>query len=76
MRVILTKEEVENIVLAHVNQRVILAGGFDKCEITSGYYHTEFCVVSSRDPEARVATVTNGDYGDDKQLLRHALRKD
>jgi hypothetical protein len=60
MRVILTKEEVENIVLSHVNQRVILAQGFDKAEITSGYYHTEFCVVTSRDPEARVATLTTG----------------
>ena len=59
MRVILTKEEVENIVLSHVNQRVILAQGFDKAEITSGYYHTEFCVVTSRDPEANVATITN-----------------
>jgi hypothetical protein len=60
LRVILTKEEVENIVLSHVNQRVILAQGFDKAEITSGYYHTEFCVVTSRDPDARVATLTTG----------------
>lgn len=63
MRVILTKEECEEILLAHVNQRVILAQGFDKAEITSGYYHTEFCVVTSRDPEARAATLTTG--GDD-----------
>jgi hypothetical protein len=59
MRVTLNKDEVENIVLQYVNQRVILAQGFDKAEITSGYYHTEFCVVTSRDPEARVATITN-----------------
>ena len=59
MRVILNKEEVESIILAHVNQRVILAGGFDKCEISSGYYHTEFCVVWSRDPEANFVTLTN-----------------
>lgn len=59
MRVILTKEEVENIVLSHVNQRVILAQGFDKAQITVGYYHTEFCVVTSADPEANVATLTS-----------------
>ena len=59
MRVTLNKEEVENIVLQYVNQRVILAGGFDKAYISSGYYQTEFCVVTSRDPEASVATITN-----------------
>lgn len=47
MRVILTKDEVEKIVLAHVNQRVFTQNGFDVCRITSGYYHTEFAVVES-----------------------------
>jgi hypothetical protein len=59
MRVILTKSEVEAIVLAYVNQRVILAGGFDTVVITTGYYQTEFCVVTSRDPEADVATISS-----------------
>lgn len=59
MRVILTKEEVENIVLNHVNQRVILKEGFNSCRIAAGYYHTEFCVIESTDPEARVATLTS-----------------
>jgi len=61
MRVILTKSEVEAIVLAYVNQRVILAGGFDTVVITTGYYQTEFCVVISRDPEADVATIKSED---------------
>jgi hypothetical protein len=59
MRVTLNKEEVENIVLEYVNRRVSLAEGFDRAYISAGYYQTEFCVVTSRDPEARVATITN-----------------
>ena len=58
MRVILTKEEVENIILAHVNQRVVLKEGFNSCRIAAGYYHTEFCVIESSDPSANEATLT------------------
>jgi len=57
MRVILTREECEQILLAHVNQRVVLKEGFNTCRIAASYYHTEFCVIESREPDANEATI-------------------
>jgi hypothetical protein len=47
MKVILTKDECEAILLAHVNQRVVTKHGFDRIEIQPGYRLTEFCTVYS-----------------------------
>jgi hypothetical protein len=47
MKVILTKEECEQILLSHVNQRVVTKQGFDRIEIQPGYRLTEFCTVYS-----------------------------
>ena len=47
MKVILTREECESILLAHVNQRVVTKQGFDRIEIQPGYRLTEFCTVYS-----------------------------
>jgi hypothetical protein len=47
MKVILTKDECEAILLAHVNQRVVTKQGFDRIEIQPGYRLTEFCTVYS-----------------------------
>jgi hypothetical protein len=47
MKVILTKEECEQILLAHVNQRVVTRLGFDRIEIQPGYRLTEFCTIFS-----------------------------
>jgi hypothetical protein len=47
MKVILTKEECEAILLAHVNHRVVTRQGFDRIEIQPGYRLTEFCTVYS-----------------------------
>ena len=58
MKVILTREECEQILLAHVNQRVVLKEGFNSCRIAASYYHTEFCVIESSDPNADEATMT------------------
>jgi hypothetical protein len=59
VKVILTREECEQILLAHVNQRVVLKEGFNSCRIAASYYHTEFCVIESTDPEASVATLSS-----------------
>jgi hypothetical protein len=61
MKVILTKEECEQILLAHVNQRVVLKDGFNSCKITSSYYSTEYCVVETADPYASEATIQSED---------------
>jgi len=47
VKVILTKEECEQILLAHVNQRVVTKQGFNRIEIQPGYRLTEFCTVYS-----------------------------
>ena len=47
MKVILTKDECEAILLAHVNQRVVTKQGFDRIEIQPGYRLTEFCTIYS-----------------------------
>jgi hypothetical protein len=49
MKVILTREECEQILLAHVNQRVVTKQGFDRIEIQPGYRLTEFCTVYSNE---------------------------
>ena len=49
MKVILTREECEAILLAHVNQRVVTKQGFDRIEIQPGYRLTEFCTVYSNE---------------------------
>ena len=49
MKVILTKDECEAILLAHVNQRVVTKQGFNRIEIQPGYRLTEFCTVYSNE---------------------------
>jgi hypothetical protein len=49
VKVILTREECEAILLAHVNQRVVTKQGFDRIEIQPGYRLTEFCTVYSNE---------------------------
>jgi hypothetical protein len=58
MKVILTKEECEQILLAHVNQRVVTRQGFDRIEIQPGYRLTEFCTVYSSET-VNEATITS-----------------
>jgi hypothetical protein len=58
MKVILTKEECEQILLAHVNQRVVTKQGFDRIEIQPGYRLTEFCTVYSSET-VNQATITS-----------------
>ena len=58
MKVILTKEECEQILLAHVNQRVVTKQGFDRIEIQPGYRLTEFCTVYSSET-VNEATITS-----------------
>jgi hypothetical protein len=58
MKVILTKEECEQILLAHVNQRVVTKQGFDRIEIQPGYRLTEFCTVYSSEAVDQ-ATITS-----------------
>jgi hypothetical protein len=60
MKVILTKEECEQILLAHVNQRVVTKQGFDRIEIQPGYRLTEFCTVYSSEI-VNEATITSED---------------
>jgi hypothetical protein len=61
MKVILTKDECEQILLAHVNQRVVLKEGFNSCKITASYYATEYCVIETTDPYASEATISSED---------------
>ena len=58
MKVILTREECEAILLAHVNQRVVTKQGFDRIEIQPGYRLTEFCTVYSSET-VKEATITS-----------------
>jgi len=58
MKVILTREECEAILLAHVNQRVVTKQGFDRIEIQPGYRLTEFCTVYSSET-VNQATITS-----------------
>ena len=58
MKVILTKDECEAILLAHVNQRVVTKQGFDRIEIQPGYRLTEFCTVYSSET-VNEATITS-----------------
>ena len=58
VKVILTKEECEQILLAHVNQRVVTKHGFDRIEIQPGYRLTEFCTVYSSET-VNEATITS-----------------
>jgi hypothetical protein len=58
MKVILTREECEQILLAHVNQRVVTKQGFDRIEIQPGYRLTEFCTVYSSET-VNQATITS-----------------
>ena len=60
MRVILTKEECEQILLAHVNQRVVTKQGFDRIEIQPGYRLTEFCTVFSSESVTQATITTEG----------------
>jgi hypothetical protein len=60
VKVILTKEECEQILLAHVNQRVVTKQGFDRIEIQPGYRLTEFCTVYSSET-VNEATITSED---------------
>jgi hypothetical protein len=61
MKVILTKDECEAILLAHVNQRVVTKQGFDRIEIQPGYRLTEFCTVYSSEAIDRVTITTEGE---------------
>jgi hypothetical protein len=58
MKVILTREECEQILLAHVNQRVVTKQGFDRIEIQPGYRLTEFCTVFSSETVTQVTITT------------------
>jgi hypothetical protein len=60
MKVILTKDECEAILLAHVNQRVVTKQGFDRIEIQPGYRLTEFCTVYSSE-KVDEATIDSGE---------------
>jgi hypothetical protein len=60
MKVILTKDECEAILLAHVNQRVVTRQGFDRIEIQPGYRLTEFCTVYSSE-KVDEATIDSGE---------------
>jgi len=60
MKVILTKDECEAILLAHVNQRVVTKQGFDRIEIQPGYRLTEFCTVFSSEPIDQATITTEG----------------
>ena len=60
MKVILTKDECEAILLAHVNQRVVTKQGFNRIEIQPGYRLTEFCIVSSTEGIDQVTITTEG----------------
>jgi hypothetical protein len=61
MKVILTKEECETILLAHVNQRVVTRQGFDRIEIQPGYRLTEFCTVYSTESIDQETITTEGE---------------
>ena len=58
VKVILTREECEAILLAHVNQRVVTKQGFNRIEIQPGYRLTEFCTVYSSEAVDQ-ATITS-----------------
>jgi hypothetical protein len=74
MKVILTKDECEAILLAHVNQRVVTKQGFNRIEIQPGYrlqgfnrieiqpgYRlTEFCTVYSTEGIDQATITTEG----------------
>jgi hypothetical protein len=60
VKVILTREECEAILLAHVNQRVVTKQGFDRIEIQPGYRLTEFCTVFSSETVTQ-ATINTED---------------
>jgi len=60
MKVILTKEECEAILLAHVNQRVVTKQGFDRIEIQPGYRLTEFCTIYSSESVTQVMITSEG----------------
>jgi len=62
MKVILTKDECEAILLAHVNQRVVTKQGFDRIEIQPGYRLTEFCTVYSSDKVDQVTIESGADH--------------
>ena len=59
MKVILTKDECEAILLAHVNQRVVTKQGFDRIEIQPGYRLTEFCTIYSREDNVDQVTISS-----------------
>jgi hypothetical protein len=61
MKVILTKDECEQILLAHVNQRVVTRLGFDRIEIQPGYRLTEFCTIYSREDNVDQVTIESGE---------------
>jgi len=61
MKVILTKDECEAILLAHVNQRVVTKQGFDRIEIQPGYRLTEFCTIYSREDNVDQVTIKSED---------------
>jgi hypothetical protein len=60
VKVILTKEECEQILIAHVNQRVVTKQGFDRIEIQPGYRLTEFCTVYSSESVTQVTITSEG----------------
>jgi len=66
MKVILTKDECEAILLAHVNQRVVTKQGFDRIEIQPGYRLTEFCTVYSSEAIDQ-ATIKSSELDDATQ---------
>lgn len=66
MKVILTKDECEAILLAHVNQRVVTKQGFDRIEIQPGYRLTEFCTVYSSEAIDQ-ATIKSSELDDAAQ---------
>ena len=60
VKVILTKEECEQILLAHVNQRVVTKQGFNRIEIQPGYRLTEFCTVYSSEAVDQAIITSEG----------------